>query len=48
MEPSSTPTIQVEAGEMTLSLRRLKLSLAYWVNLQGHKSAHPKKQVLEE
>ncbi|XDV25401.1 hypothetical protein PO909_029322 [Leuciscus waleckii] len=45
---SPIPALQVEVGEMPLNLRRLKLSLAYWVNLQGHENTHPTKPVLEE
>ena len=45
---SPIPALQVEVGEMPLHLRRLQLSLTYWVNLQGHEASHPTKQVLEE
>jgi len=43
---SSIPALQVEVGEMPLSLRRLQLAMVYWVNLQGHKQDHPTKPVL--
>ena len=35
-------------GEKPLRIRRIKLMLAYWVNLQGHKQSHPSKNILEE
>lgn len=28
-------------GEMPLELRRIQLSMNYWVNLQGHNEDHP-------
>ena len=40
--------MQVEMGEMPLRIRRLKLMLAYWVNLQGHCDTHPAKSVLKD
>ena len=45
----TTPTavLQVEMGEMPLDMRRLQLSLVYWVNLQGHVTDHPTKCTLE-
>ncbi len=42
------PSLQIEVGEMPLDLRRLKLSMSYWSNLQGHEETHPTKQVLLE
>jgi hypothetical protein len=40
--------MQVEMGEMPLRIRRVKLMLAYWVNLQGHCDTHPAKSVLKD
>lgn len=45
---SPVTAIQVEAGEMPLSIRRVKIILAYWTNLQGHSMVHPTKTVLQE
>ena len=45
---SSVSAMQVEMGEMPLRIRRLKLMLAYWVNLQGHCDTHPAKSVLKD
>ena len=45
---SPVPSLKVETGEMPLHLRRLKLSMAYWVNLKGHNTSHPTKEVLNE
>ncbi len=28
-------------GEMSLEMRRVQLSVNYWVNLQGHSQEHP-------
>ncbi len=44
---SPISAIQVEMGGQPLSIRRLQLMLAYWVNLQGHSTSHPTKTVLE-
>ncbi len=33
--------LQVEIGEMSLEMRRVQLSVNYWVNLQGHSQEHP-------
>ncbi len=33
--------LQVEMGEMSLEIRRVQLSVNYWVNLQGHSQEHP-------
>ena len=38
----------VEIGEMPLRIRRIKLMLAYWVNLQGHCDTHHAKSVLKD
>ena len=40
--------LQVDLGEMPLSLRRKQLMANYWVNLKGHNDSHPTKGVLEE
>ena len=45
---SPVAAIQVEMGEMPLRLRRVKLMLAYWVNLKGHSEQHPTKSVLND
>lgn len=45
---SSVPALQVEVGEMPLPLRRLQLSMNYWVTLQGHTHDHPSKGVLNK
>jgi len=33
--------MQVEMREMPLELRRIQLSLNYWVNINGHNADHP-------
>ncbi|XP_053089092.1 uncharacterized protein LOC113540370 [Pangasianodon hypophthalmus] len=45
----STPTaaLQVEMEEMPLDLRRIELSLRYWVNIIGHSQEHPARVVLK-
>ena len=45
---SPVSAMQVEMGEMPLKIRRIKLMLAYWVNLQGHYDTHPAKSVLKD
>ena len=45
---SPVAAIQVEMGEQPLQIRRVKLLLAYWVNLQGHSTSHPAKAILED
>ncbi|KAI2667110.1 hypothetical protein H4Q32_003505 [Labeo rohita] len=45
---SPVPALQVEAGEMPLSLRQLQLSMTYWTTLQGHRQEHPTKAVLNK
>ena len=45
---SPVPALQVEMGEMPLSLRRKRLMANYWVNLKGHNDSHPTKGVLKE
>ncbi|XP_063075987.1 RNA-directed DNA polymerase from mobile element jockey [Engraulis encrasicolus] len=45
---SSVPALQVEAGELPLSLRRQQLAMVYWTNLQGHKEDHPTKDILNQ
>ena len=42
---SPVPALQVETEEMPLNLRRLKLCMAYWVNLKGHNASHPTRGV---
>lgn len=46
----TTPTaaLQVETSEMPLYIRREKLAMAYWINLQGQCNDHPVKGVLKE
>lgn len=48
LRSSPVAALQVEAGELPIRLRRIKLMHAYWVNLQGHGSDHPAKTVLQE
>ncbi len=45
---SPVAALQVEIGEMPLSIRRLKLMLAYWVIIQGHSELHPTKAIVQE
>lgn len=45
---SPVAAIQVEMGEQPLRIRRTKIMLTYWVNLQGHYGSHPTKAILEE
>ena len=45
---SPVSAIQVEMGEMPLRIRRVKLMLAYWVNLQGQYDSHPAKSLLAD
>ncbi|XP_038138555.1 uncharacterized protein LOC119781965 [Cyprinodon tularosa] len=45
---SPVPALQVITGEMPLDLRRMKLSINYWLNLQGHEENHPTKQIFRE
>ncbi len=45
---SLVSSMQVEIGEMPLRIRRVKLMMAYWVNLQGQNELHPVKSVLTE
>lgn len=46
----STPVdaIRVEMGEMPLDLRREKLAIMYWVNLQGSDNNHCTRKVLKD
>ena len=39
--------LQVEMGVMPIDLRRLQLSLTYWVHLQGHSKEHPAQDTLK-
>lgn len=43
---SPVAALQVEMGEEPLRIRRVKLMLAYWLYLQGHKRTHPAKDIL--
>ena len=45
---SPVSAMQVEVGEMPLSLRRIQLSMNYWVTLKGHNQDHPSKVVLNK
>lgn len=45
---SPVSSMQVEMGEMPLSIRRMKLMMAYWVNIQGQIESHPTKRTLLE
>lgn len=40
--------LQVDSGEMPLSLRRVKLALAYWARLKGSMVDHPTLTVMED
>uniref|UniRef100_A0A3B5QAR3 Reverse transcriptase domain-containing protein n=1 Tax=Xiphophorus maculatus TaxID=8083 RepID=A0A3B5QAR3_XIPMA len=44
----TTPTaaIEVEMGEMPLDLRRTKLEINYWLNVQSNKFDHPTREIL--
>lgn len=46
MRTSPISALQVEVGEMPFELRRLQMSLSYYVNLKGHMEDHPTKNVL--
>lgn len=39
-------SLQVEAGEMSLELRRRQLRVNYWIYLKGHGQNHQTKRVL--
>ncbi len=41
-------SLQVEAGEMPLSLRRKQLLVNYWISLRGQIDSHPTKIVLQD
>lgn len=43
---SPVSAMQVEMGEMPLGIRRVKLMMAYWVNIQGQSESHPAKSLL--
>lgn len=45
---SPVAAIQVEMGEQPLGMRRVKLMMAYWLNLQGHNSSHPTRTILQD
>lgn len=45
---SPVSAMQVEMGEIPLGIRRMKLMLAYWVNIQGQSVSHPAKSVLTD
>ena len=40
-------SLQVEAGEMPLWLRRKQLIANYWINIKGYNDENPAKRVLE-
>lgn len=40
--------LQVEVGEMPLTLRRKQLRVNYWANLQSQKDTHRTKKILNE
>lgn len=40
--------IQVEVGEMSISLRKFKLTMNYWINVKGHFELHPVKDILKD
>ena len=41
MKTAPVCSLQVEAGEMPLWLRRKQLIANYWTNLKGHSEDHP-------
>lgn len=43
---SPVAAFKVEIGDLPLRINRVKLMVAYWVNLQGHNDAHPAKAIL--
>ncbi len=45
---SPVSALQVETGEMPLCIGRVKIMLAYWINLQGHSGVHPTKAILQD
>ena len=47
LQSSPIVSLHVELGEMPLAIRRKKLSLAYWSNLEGHNQGNPAKRVIE-
>lgn len=44
---STVSALQVEVGEMPLSLRK-RLTAVYWVNLMGQEESHPTTRVLQK
>ncbi len=48
IKTSPVDAIGVKMGEMPLELRRIKLAMTYWVNLQQSVSTHLTRKVLEE
>ncbi|KAI2647286.1 Ribonuclease H1 [Labeo rohita] len=48
VKTSPVNAIRVEMGEMPLELRRVKLAMTYWVNLQQSVNSHLTRKVLEE
>lgn len=46
MRTSPISALQVEVGELPFELRRLQMSLSYYVHLKGHVEDHPTKSVL--
>lgn len=47
LKTTPTAALQVEMGEMPLDMRRLQISVTYWVNLQGHSQDHPTQNTLK-
>ncbi|XP_052421445.1 uncharacterized protein LOC127964936 [Carassius gibelio] len=45
---SPVSAIQVEVGEMPISLRKFKLTMNYWINVKGHSELHPVKDIFKD
>ncbi len=45
---SPISALQVEVGEMPISLRKLKLTMNYWIHVKGHSEIHPVKDILKD
>ncbi len=48
IRPTSRDAVRVEMGEMPLDLRREKLAMMYWVNLQGSNKNHRTRTILND
>lgn len=45
---SPISVMQVEVGELPISIRKLKLTMNYWINIKGHTEIHPVKEIIKE